>query len=495
MDPPIRRRKRKKGPCPEASAAKAKATSAEAAAEAPLPPPTVEEAAAKAPAPPPPALALLPPEVPMLGVDAEEVPRQEESEDEPQITGVRTVGPTVWTIPSGVPLTVRREVESWTMETATMPTTPSFFQSPAAAMITLHRDLTLRLEGHTAWQAPYFIRMVDDPETKHRKPEYWYRCKVCQKWLDVAHLQGQTHSTNMQAYMQEGNPHLTAERPLEAIPRNYRKACVEGYADLGLHRIAGEFRRIVEAERRRTEPKAKSRPKSPQAKASLGRSRRRRRRDRQSQRRRKHPPRRRRPKLQPTRLSTLLLLSLSGSLDLLIVSLSHVRLTFLGWLPGSPRNPWLLQRRRSCWRHLGRSWCRWRAPSSPRLVLLFDLHGRCRVRTGCCWANLRCRLRGRILLQPNTAAPESFRCFHYWRLRGLGLLHLAAGQSHSGTTATASAFSKLQLAGTETIGSPSGTCSSSSEACASSAQAEAWQYNIPEPPPVPRSSRSDSRDP
>ena len=128
-------------------------------------------------------------------------------------------------------------------------------------------DLTLRLEGHMAWQAPYFIRMVDDPETKHRKPEYWYRCKVCQKWLDVAHLQGQTHSTNMQAYMQEGNPHLTAEHPLEAIPRNYREACIEGYADLGLHRIAGEFRRIVEAERRRTEPKAKSRPKSPQAKA------------------------------------------------------------------------------------------------------------------------------------------------------------------------------------------------------------------------------------
>ena len=208
-----------------------------------------------------------------LGVDAEEVPPQEESEDEPQITGVRTVGPTVWTIPSGVPLTVRREVESWTMETATMPTTPSFFQrmerglSPAAAMITLHRDLTFRLEGHMAWQAPYFIRMVDDPETKHRKPEYWYRCKVCQKWLDIAHLQGQTHSTNMQAYMQEGNPHLTAEHPLEAIPRNYREACIEGYADLGLHRIVGEFRRIVEAERRRTEPKAKSRPKSPQAKA------------------------------------------------------------------------------------------------------------------------------------------------------------------------------------------------------------------------------------
>ena len=138
---------------------------------------------------------------------------------------------------------------------------------PAAAMITLHRDLTLRLEGHMAWQAPYFIRMVDDPETSHRKPEYWYRCKVCQKWLDVAHLQGQTHSTNMQAYMQEGNPHLTAEHPLEAIPRNYREACIEGYTDLGLHRIADEFRRIVEAERRRTEPKAKSRPKSPQAKA------------------------------------------------------------------------------------------------------------------------------------------------------------------------------------------------------------------------------------
>ena len=78
---------------------------------------------------------------------------------------------------------------------------------------------------------------------------------------------GQTHSTNMQAYMQEGNPHLTAEHPLEAIPRNYREACVEGYTDLGLHRIADEFRRIVEAERRRTEPKAKSRPKSPQAKA------------------------------------------------------------------------------------------------------------------------------------------------------------------------------------------------------------------------------------
>ena len=105
VDPPIRRRKRKKGSCLEASAAKAKATFAEAAAEAPLPPPTVEEAAAKAPAPPPPALALLPPEVPMLGVDAEEVPPQEESEDEPQITGVRTVGPTVWTIPWGVPLT------------------------------------------------------------------------------------------------------------------------------------------------------------------------------------------------------------------------------------------------------------------------------------------------------------------------------------------------------------------------------------------------------
>ena len=139
-----------------------------------------------------------------------------------------------------------------------------------------------------------------------------------------------------------------------------------------------------------------------------------------------------------TRLSTLLLLSLSGSLDLLIVSLSHVRLarhlrmiafamgspnnrTFLGWLSGSPRNPWLL--------HLGRSWCRWRAPSSPRLVLLFDLHGRCRVRTGCCWANLRCRLRGRILLQPNTAAPESFRCSLYWRLRGLGLLHCSCGWS------------------------------------------------------------------
>ena len=173
----------------------------------------------------------------------------------------------------GVPLTVRREVESWTMETATMPTTPSFFQrverglSPAAAMITLHRDLTLRLEGHMAWQAPYFIRMVDDPETSHRKPEYWHRCKVCQKWLDVAHLQGQTHSTNMQAYMQEGNPHLTAEHPLEAIPRNSREACLEGYTDLSLHRIADEFRRIVEAERRRTEPKAKSRPKSPQAKA------------------------------------------------------------------------------------------------------------------------------------------------------------------------------------------------------------------------------------
>ena len=67
--------------------------------------------------------------------------------------------------------------------------------------------------------------------------------------------------------MQEGNPHLTAEHPLEAIPRNYREACIEGYTDLGLHRIADEFRRIVEAERRRTEPKAKSRPKSPQAKA------------------------------------------------------------------------------------------------------------------------------------------------------------------------------------------------------------------------------------
>ena len=232
-----------KGSLPRGISSQGEGHLREAAAEAPLPPPTVEEAAAKAPAPPPPALALLPPEVPMLGVDAEEVPPQ----FEPQ--GVRTVGPTVWTIPSGVPLTVRREVESWTMETATMPTTPSFFQrmerglSPAAAMITLHRDLTLRLEGHMAWQAPYFIRMVDDPQTKHRKPEYWYRCKVCQKWLDVAHLQGQTHSTNMQAYMQAGNPHLTAEHPLEAIPRNYRKP-------------AGEFRRIVEAERRRTEPKA-----------------------------------------------------------------------------------------------------------------------------------------------------------------------------------------------------------------------------------------------
>ena len=283
--------------------------------EAPLPPPTVEEAAAKAPAPPPPALALLPPQFPMLGVDAEEVPPQEESEDEPQITGVRTVGPTVWTIPSGVPLTVRREVESWTMETATMPTTPSFFQrmekkvSPAAAMITLHRDLTLRLEGHMAWQAPYFIRMVDDPETKHRKPEYWYSCKVCQKWLDVAHLQGQTHSANMQAYMQEGNPHLTAEESLEAIPRNYREACIEGYADLGLHRIAGEFRRIVEAERRRTEPKAKSRPKSPQAKARPAEPKKAKAKSRPNaagegetgrvKEGRKHPPPRRRPKLQP----------------------------------------------------------------------------------------------------------------------------------------------------------------------------------------------------
>ena len=47
-----------------------------------------------------------------------------------------------------------------------------------------------------------------------------------------------------------------------------------------------------------------------------------------------------------------------------------------------------------------------------------------------------------------------------------------SGQSHSGTTATASAFSKLQLAGTETVGSSSGTCSTSSEACASSAQAD-----------------------
>ena len=47
-----------------------------------------------------------------------------------------------------------------------------------------------------------------------------------------------------------------------------------------------------------------------------------------------------------------------------------------------------------------------------------------------------------------------------------------SGQSHSGTTPTASAFSKLQLAGTETVGSPSGTCSTSSEACACSAQAD-----------------------
>ena len=268
VDPPIRRRKRKKGPCPEASAAKAKATSAEAAAEAPL---TVEEAAAKAPAPPPPALALRHQKFPCWGWTPRKFRPRRSRRTSPRSRAFELS--TVWTIPSGVPLTVRREVESWTMETATMPTTPSFFQrmerglSPAAAMITLHRDLTLRLEGHMAWQAPYFIRMVDDPETKHRKPEYWYRCKVCQKWLDVAHLQGQTHSTNMQAYMQEGNPHLTAEHPLEAIPRNYREACIEGYADLGLHRIAGEFRRIVEAERRRTEPKAKSRPKSPQAKA------------------------------------------------------------------------------------------------------------------------------------------------------------------------------------------------------------------------------------
>ena len=177
-----------------------------------------------------------------------------------------------------------------------MPTTPSFFQrmerglSPAAAMITLHRDLTLRLEGHMAWQAPYFIRMVDDPETSHRKPEYWYRCKVCQKWLDVAHLQGQTHSTNMQAYMQEGNPHLTAEHPLEAIPRNYREACIEGYTDLGLRKP-----NLGRSRHRRRRDRQSQRRRRP----SLGRSHRRRRRDRQSQRRRKHPPRRRRPKLQP----------------------------------------------------------------------------------------------------------------------------------------------------------------------------------------------------
>ena len=147
-----------------------------------------------------------------VGMDVEEVPPQEESEDEPQVTGVCTVGPTVWTVPSGVPLTVREEVEAWPMESATMPTTPTFLQrrerglSPAAAMITLPRDLTLRLENHMSWQAVVFIRMVDDPENPGlRKPEFWYRCKLCRKWLDVTHLQSQIHSSNMQGYMREGN--------------------------------------------------------------------------------------------------------------------------------------------------------------------------------------------------------------------------------------------------------------------------------------------------
>ena len=159
------------------------------------------------------------------------------------------------------------------MESATMPTTPTFLQrmerglSPAAAMITLHRDLTLRLENHMSWQAVVFIRMVDDPENLGlRKPEFWYRCKLCRKWLDVTHLQSQIHSSNMQGYMREGNPHLTAEHPLEAIPRNYREACIEGYAELDLRRIAEEFRRIVQAERHR-EPKAKQRPKQSPVKA------------------------------------------------------------------------------------------------------------------------------------------------------------------------------------------------------------------------------------
>ena len=152
------------------------------------------------------------------------------------------------------------------MESATMPSTPTFLQrmerglSPAAAMITLHRDLTLRLENHMSWQAVVFLRVVDDPEN------FWYRCKLCRKWLDVTHLQSQIHSSNMQGYMREGNPHLTAEHPLEAIPRNYREACIEGYAELDLRRIAEEFRRIVQAERHR-EPKAKQRPKQPPVKA------------------------------------------------------------------------------------------------------------------------------------------------------------------------------------------------------------------------------------
>ena len=95
VEPP-RRRKRKKtpgSPRPASSAAKAKATSEEAAVAEVLQPPL--------------ALARLPLEVPTLGMDVEEVPPQEESEDEPQVTGVRTVGPTVWTVPCGVPLTVR----------------------------------------------------------------------------------------------------------------------------------------------------------------------------------------------------------------------------------------------------------------------------------------------------------------------------------------------------------------------------------------------------
>ena len=71
-----------------------------------------------------------------------------------------------------------------------------------------------------------------------------------------------------------------------------------------------------------------------------------------------------------------------------------------------------------------------------------------------------------------------------------------SGQSHSGTTATASAFSKLQLAGTETVATPPAPVAPPLKpAPAVPKPTQAWQYNIPEPPPVPRFSRSDSRDP
>ena len=141
---------------------------------------------------------------PTLGMDVEEVPPQEESEDEAQVTGHGSshCGTDSVDCPFRVPLTVREEVEAWPMESATMPSTPTFLQrmeSPAAAMITLHRDLTLRLENHMSWQAVVFLRMVDDPENLGlRKPEFWYRCKLCRKWLDVTHLQSQIHSSNMQ---------------------------------------------------------------------------------------------------------------------------------------------------------------------------------------------------------------------------------------------------------------------------------------------------------